>query len=79
MLGHLQHELPAVGEDVLDLEARDLERVVDRGQDARLELDVDDGPDHLDDVSLSHARLPSVGPQGGRAGRSERRSAPAAT
>ena len=55
VLGDLQHELLAVGEDVLLSEPRHLERVVDRGQDAGLELHVDDGPDHLDDVSLSHA------------------------
>ena len=58
VLGHLQHELLAVGEDVLGLEARDLERVVDRGQDAGLELHVDDRPDHLDDTPFSHAPSP---------------------
>ncbi len=50
MLGDLEGELRGVREDVLLLHALHEQRVVDGGQLARLELDVDDRADDLDDL-----------------------------
>src|SRR2546425_1991261 len=60
LLGNLEHELLRIGEDVLVLDARHLERVVDRGQFTRLELDVDHRADDLDDLPLNHASAPCL-------------------
>ena len=51
VLRHLERELLRVGEDVLVLHALHQQRVVDGGQLAGLELDVDDRPDDLNDLS----------------------------
>src|SRR5207247_11029321 len=58
VLGDLERELLGVGEDVLLLHALHEQRVVDGGQLARLELDVDDRPDDLDDLPRAHASAP---------------------
>src|SRR5690242_5905393 len=60
MLRHLERQLLRVGEDVLVLHSLHDERVVDRRKLARLELDVDDGPDDLDDLSRTHASAPCL-------------------
>src|SRR5207237_218745 len=58
MLGDLEGELGGVREDVLLLHALHEQRVVDGGQLARLELDVDDRTDDLDDLPRAHASAP---------------------
>src|SRR5262245_46234661 len=60
VLSDLEDEPLRIGEDVLVLDALDLERVVDGGQPARLELDVDDRPDDLDDFPRAHASAPCL-------------------
>jgi hypothetical protein len=54
VLGHLEHELGRVGEDVGAARPGHLERVVDGRQLSGLELDVDHGADDLDDLALAH-------------------------
>ena len=58
VLGDLEHELRGVREDVGAARARHLERVVDRGQLAGLELHVHDRPDHLNDLALCSCLAP---------------------
>src|SRR5262245_58412185 len=60
VLRHLEGKLLRVGEDVLVLDALDQQRVVDGRQSARLELDVDDRPDDLNDLARAHASAPSI-------------------
>ncbi len=57
VLGHFQHQLGGVREDVGAAGTGDLERVVDQRELARLELDVHDRPDDLNDLALAHDRL----------------------
>src|SRR5262245_54379595 len=58
MLGHLEHELGGIGEHVGAARARNLQRIVDGRQLSGLELHVDDGTDHLDDLALAHVSIP---------------------
>src|SRR6266516_1991714 len=58
MLGNLEHQLLGVGEDVLVLDPLHFQRVVDGGELARRELDIDHRTDDLDDLSLAHASAP---------------------
>src|SRR6266446_1271127 len=58
VLGDFEHEPLRVREDVLVLDPLHCERVVDVGELSRLELDVDDRPDDLDDLSHTHAFAP---------------------
>src|SRR5262249_27547309 len=60
MLGDLEHELLRVGADVFILDSGHLERVIDCGQLAGLELDVDHRTDDLDDLPLTHAPAPCL-------------------
>src|SRR5919201_4382233 len=60
MLGHLEREALRIGKDVLVLYALHDQRVVDGRKLARLELDVDDGADDLDDLALTHASAPCL-------------------
>src|SRR5262249_56912324 len=56
----LEGEVLRVGEDVLLPHALPEQRVVDGRQLARLELDVDDRPDDLDDLPRAHASAPCL-------------------
>src|SRR5581483_9241265 len=60
VLRDLQHQPARIGEDVLQFDPLHLERVVDGGQPARLELDVHHRPDDLDDLPLAHAVAPCL-------------------
>src|SRR5712691_4383783 len=58
VLGNLENQLGGIREDVGAARAGHLEGVVDRGQLAHLELNVDHGADDLDNLALAHLEVP---------------------